>query len=445
MIDEIPGTEEYLYELAVLYIYDKKPLEAIRIYDEIETLYGVNETSSLQKRMLYAELGKMDQAIAESEKLIEVFPDEEQFVLAFAEFLSQQNQRDRAIQLLNDYLKTHGESGSTKMLLAGIYRDNGQEKEARALIIKTIEDPSVEVGSKVLMVAIYLNQFTEQKEQTENEGLRQFLVLTTDKLIEQYPADPNVFLVAGDLMLALSNEPEACTNYQRAIQNGSTSFDAWQNLLVIESKLNFIDSLLKHSESCLELFPNQGIVYYFNGYANFRKKRYKESASALEQAKKLSASNPQTIFEINSLLGDVYNASKEYSKSDKAYDEALAYKPNDEVILNNYSYYLALRKENLERAEKMSEQLVKNRPDNPSYLDTHAWVLFMREKYKEARKIIEKAISAGGTSAIFYEHYGDILFKLGEVDEAVVQWKQSKNLDAKNEHIDKKIANRNIN
>ena len=103
-----------------------------------------------------------------------------------------------------------------------------------------------------------------------------------------------------------------------------------------------------------------------------------------------------------------------------------------------------MRKEFLEKAERMAALVVKNNPDNNSYLDTYAWVLFTRSKYKEAKKIMEKVIGSNPTNPTFYEHYGDILFKLGDVDEAVKQWEKAKSLDATNELIDKKIANKRL-
>jgi Tfp pilus assembly protein PilF len=150
------------------------------------------------------------------------------------------------------------------------------------------------------------------------------------------------------------------------------------------------------------------------------------------------------VAELNSLLGDAYNATKAYDKSDKAYDDALAVDPANEAVLNNYSYYLALRKANLEKAEKMSSLLIKNNPDDPTYLDTYAWVLYSRQKYKEARKVIERAISTGKANATHFEHYGDILFQLGDVTGAVQQWERARGLNANSETLNKKIANRKI-
>jgi predicted negative regulator of RcsB-dependent stress response len=58
---------------------------------------------------------------------------------------------------------------------------------------------------------------------------------------------------------------------------------------------------------------------------------------------------------------------------------------------------------------------------------------------------MEKALSTGMANATHFEHYGDILFKLGEVENAVQQWEKAKNmLTTSNETLNRKIANRKI-
>ncbi len=445
MMKSVKGTEEYLYELAALYQYDKKPEEAVKIYNRAEIILGISEVSSLQKQKIFLQQGKIEAAIAEGENLMAAYPDEENYILGFAETLSQHNQGIKAISYLEKFIKEHPDAGSTKMLLAGLYRENGQEQKAQEFIRQVFDDPTVDVSSKILMLSTYSNALQQQKEKKiENADMKMFAMELFSQLKSGYPREPNVHIIGGDLYLILEKSQEAHQEYLKAVQLGSTSFDAWQNLLFLESQLNQFDSLITHSENGLELFPNQSILHYFNGYGHMRKKHYREATTSLEQAKKLSTGNQGLISEINSLLGDAYNGLKEYEKSDRAYDESLAFNPNNDFVLNNYSYYLALRKQNLEKAEKMSSQLVKNNPKNTSYLDTHAWVLFMREKYKEARKYMEKALEIGAVSATHYEHYGDILFQLGSIDEAVKQWEKAKAMDHGNELIDKKIANKRL-
>ena len=445
MIKEVKGTDDYLHELAALYLYDKKPDEAIAIYNRAENILGINEVSSLQKQRLYLEKGKLNEAIQEGERLITAFPDEERFVMGFAETLSQYKQTQKAIAYIEKYLNENPEKGNARMLLAGLYRDNGEEEKARSLMGKVFDDTSVDVTSKAIVVGTYnavLNQ--NRSKNISDPELETFTVLLWEKLVALYPFDSNVHMVGGDLFMTLRKEARAQQEYLKAIANGATSFETWQNLLFLDSQLNQFDSLIVHAERGLELFPNQGMLYYFNGYGQFRKKNFRDAVSALEQAKKLSASNDSFVAEINGMLGDAYNGLKEYQKSDKAYEDALAFNPDNSFVLNNYSYYLALRKENLEKAEKMAAQLIKNNPDNSSYLDTYSWVLYNREKYREARKIMERAISGGRGSATHFEHYGDILFKLGDIDGAVTQWQKSKSMDSENALIDKKIANRKL-
>ena len=445
MMKEVNGTEEYLYQLAAIYQYDNKNDEAIKAYDKAEALMGINEMSSLNKQRIYFEQGKTKEAIEEGEKLLEAFPDEEGYVMNFAETLSRQKQLPKAIEVAEDFIATHPGAGNTKMLLAGFYRDNNEEEKARKYLQEVFSDPNVDVSSKVIVIGTYAATLNQQLSAGHaDEALKAFTFDLYRQLKASYPNEPNVHIVGGDLYLGLKENKEAKKEYLTAIQKGSTSFEAWQNLLYLESQDNEYDSIVKHSDQGLEIFPNQAMLYYFNGFAHARLNHNQEAAYSLEQAKRLSSSNEGMVSEINGLLGDIYNAMKDYKKSDESYDAALAFNPNNYLILNNYSYYLALRKEFLEKAERMAALVVKNNPDNNSYLDTYAWVLFTRSKYKEAKKIMEKVIGSNPTNPTFYEHYGDILFKLGDVDEAVKQWEKAKSLDATNELIDKKIANKRL-
>jgi tetratricopeptide (TPR) repeat protein len=445
MIREVKGTEEYLYELAAVYQYANKFDEAIKVYNRAENELGINETSSLQKMRLYFEMGKTKEGMAEGEKLLNAFPDEERLVMGFAEIISQKGMRPDAIRYLEKFVASHPDAGSAKMLLAGLYRDNGQEQKARPLLITLFDDSSVELGSKLIVLGTYSAELNQNKvKNIPDPDKEAFALSLLEKLQKSYPSDVSVHVLGGDLYLSTGKNREAQSEYAKAIETGEVNYEVWENLLYIEVQLEQYDNVIKHSDVALEMFPNQNKIYYFNGLANLQTRHYQEAIVALEQAKKLSSSNPKMVAELNSLLGDAYNATKAYDKSDKAYDDALAADPANEAVLNNYSYYLALRKTNLEKAEKMSSLLIKNKPDNPTYLDTYAWVLYSRQKYKEARKVIERAISTGNANATHFEHYGDILFQLGDVTGAVQQWEKARGLNANSETLNKKIANRKI-
>jgi tetratricopeptide (TPR) repeat protein len=445
MLAEVPGTEEYLYEVAAVYQYANRNEDAIKAYERAEKFFGINEISSLQKLRLFIEGGKLKEGIAEGEKLLAAYPGEERYIMAFTEVLSQKGMRNEGIQYLEKFTTANPDALDARMLLAGFYRDTNQEDKARPLLISLFENTAVDVSSKLIVLGAYNAEMNANKAKGFSDPDKEaFALKLFEKLSQANPEHPSVHIIGGDLYLSTGKIREAQHEYLLAVEHGDVNFEVWENLLLLEVQLDQFDNVLKHAEQALEIFPNQSMIHYFNGYAQFRRHHFNDAIASLEQAKKLAASNPSQVSEINTLLGDAYNAVKDYAKSDKAYEDALSFNPNNEAVLNNYSYYLALRKENLEKAEKMSATLVKNDPENPTFLDTHAWVLYVRQKYKEAKKTIEKAISTGNANATHFEHYGDILYQLGDVDGAVTQWEKARGLNAKSETLNKKIANRKI-
>ncbi len=445
LLREVSGNEEYLFELAQIYEFGNQDAEAIKTYNRAEDFYGVNETSSIQKLRLYFEMGKQKEAIVEGEKLLATFPGDERYIMGFTEVLSQQKLQPLAIQYLNQFIKENPKTNQPKILLAGFYRDTGQEAKAREILPAIFKDPMVDLTSKLIILGAYSTEINRANAANRQETEKASFAISLYEIVnEQNPTDPNVFIMGGDLYLSTGRNKEAVQAYLRAVDSGEVNFEVWQNVLYLLTQMNQYDQVINYSDQALELFPNQAMLYYFGGYAHLRKQHYKDAAINLAQAKSLSFTNPTLVAEINSMLGEAYNGSKEYSKSDQAFEAALAQNANNPTVLNNYSYYLALRKENLEKAEKMAAQLIKDNPGNATFLDTYAWVLFERKKYKEAKKIMERAIETGGASAAHFEHYGDILFQLGDVDGAVQQWEKARSLNANSEILIKKITNRKI-
>jgi len=126
-----------------------------------------------------------------------------------------------------------------------------------------------------------------------------------------------------------------------------------------------------------------------------------------------------------SQLGILYNSQGNLAMSDAAYERALRIEPANALVNNNYAYSFSERNINLERAEAMVKLSLKAEPNNPSYLDTMGWILFQREKYKEAAEFIQKAIDNGDASATVYEHLGDAYHKLGQLSKAVQAWREA--------------------
>jgi tetratricopeptide (TPR) repeat protein len=140
-------------------------------------------------------------------------------------------------------------------------------------------------------------------------------------------------------------------------------------------------------------------------------------------------SDKAMVSDFYSIMGDLYHVKKMNTEAYAAYDSALVYKADNIGALNNYAYYLSLEKKDLDKAEEMSYRTVKAEPNNATYLDTYAWILFEKGKYTEARIYIEQAVQQGtDKSSVVMEHCGDIHYKCGDTEKALKYWQEAEKL-----------------
>ncbi|MTI30041.1 tetratricopeptide repeat protein [Xanthovirga aplysinae] len=436
MIRDIPGTDEYLFDLATIYLYQENYPEVLKIMNKAEGIFGKNENITLQKQKIYIQSQKIEEAIREGDELIQAFPDEERFVIRQSDLLISNNKLDEALPYLNQLIdKTN--SPEAHIHLAEIYTRKGESEKAESHMLQAFESPELAFDLK-------LQVFSQCIRDIPHDDKKKFCLQLAGKLEEHHSDNANTFAVLGDLYMTLGDKKSAKQKYLKAIDLDDSQFRVWQNLLLAEMEQGEYQLVKEHSQKALELFPNQASVYYYNGSAQLLEKNYQEAVYAFEAGKDLSLEDKELLSVFYSQLGDAYNGLKDYKKSDASYEAALENNSNNYYVLNNYSYFLSLRGEKLDLAREMSERLIRDNPENSTYLDTYAWVLYKSGQFKEARKYLEKAMK-GEVSGTIIEHYGDTLYKLGEIEMAVQQWKKAKALnDGHSNLLDKKIEDRKL-
>ena len=134
-----------------------------------------------------------------------------------------------------------------------------------------------------------------------------------------------------------------------------------------------------------------------------------------------------------------------YPESDNAYDLALQLDPDNVAVLNNYAYYLSLRNNKLDKAEKMAKHANELQANVSSYEDTYGWILYREAKYEEAKKWIEMAITNGAIhNPVILEHFGDVMYKLGNTDQAYEYWNKALKEGKGSPLLEKKINDKKL-
>ncbi|MEQ9288428.1 MAG: tetratricopeptide repeat protein [Cyclobacteriaceae bacterium] len=436
LVENVENCENYLFDLAALQLYQKKYDMALETYTRAQEYFGAMEEIIYQKQKIYLRQNKLDLAIQEGEELINNNPGKSEYVASLAKILISNNKPERARNYLEGFVQKYGEDPVIGVQLAEIYRKGGNVKEAIIVLKSAFSSPSMDLNAKISTLSGYMAMLP-------NEELVEPLIGLTEGLLSTHPESFQGYVVAGDLYYNTGRKILARENYLKAVEINSSNYNVWQNIITIELDLRETQSAIKHAEKALEYFPNQAALYYFGGTAQMLEKDYEGAIQMFKTGKAFTGSNKELSSVMNGQLGDAYNSIGDHKNSDLAYEEALKLNPENDHVLNNYSYFLSLRKENLEEAEKMSTRLISLKGDNPTYLDTHGWVLYIRKKFKEARVFLEKAAKSEDNPTII-EHYGDVLFQLGAVNEAINQWKKARDLTEDKENLNKKIADKQL-
>lgn len=432
------GTKgEYLFELGALYLYSSKYDEAIDAYERAKIFYGPNEQITKQKQSIYLKQNNLDDAIREGKELVDAYPGNADYKLGLAEILISNSRDKEAEKLLVSIRTEHPENSKVDIILSEIYRKRGEFKKSIEILGVPFSDPLLNFSAKISMLSGYLTLLP-------NDTLQASMVKIAEKLLMAHPNEVESYVINGDIQLNLKRKDIALAYYKKALSVNRSNFKVWQNIVTLESEYLQYDSVIVHANEALEYFPNQSIFYYYLGMGNYINKNYEEAIQAYENGKKFSKKDPKLYSVFSGQLGDIYHHIEEFEKSYQSYDDALKANPTNDHVLNNYSYFLSVKNKNMEKALKMSTTLIKNYPDNATYLDTHGWVLYVIGDYKGAYEFLKKAVLDSDNGTII-EHYGDVLYRLNRVNEAVQQWQKAKETkDELTEYIDKKIADRKL-
>lgn len=438
LIKQYPEKPEYYEGLAAQYMYAGNYEKSFKVYDELEKKFGYNDVFVLNKIKLLKQLRKNSEVEQEFKKLISKSPNESRYYTYLAEFYQDINQPQKAFETYKEILKIDPNNPMVHLAFADYYKQQGDKENFYKEIKIAFTNPDLEVDTKLKILISYY-QLTE----TSNEYMTQAAELV-DIMLQVHPNSPESHSIHADFLLRDKKVKEARDEYEFAAKLDKSKFAVWSQLMLVDSELNDYHALAKHSEEAMELFPNQPVPYYFNGFANVQLKNHQKAVESLNEGIEFVYNNNALLIQFYSNLGEAYNAIKEYEKSDKAFDNALKVDPDNTFILNNYAYYLSLRKEKLEKAEKYARRCSELAPNNRNYMDTYGWVLYQLGKYKEAEALLSKASKMGNKSAVIIEHYGDVLYKLGNKEEALIQWKDAKAAGSNSEMLDKKIQDKTL-
>jgi Flp pilus assembly protein TadD len=134
------------------------------------------------------------------------------------------------------------------------------------------------------------------------------------------------------------------------------------------------------------------------------------------------------------------NQRKRLAATERDLRQILKQQPDNTAALNSLGYILADRTERFAEARALLDKALQLQPDDAAIMDSMGWLHYRTGKYPEALEFLRKAFAASPNAEIG-AHLGEILWMLGNREEARQVWQESIKL-APNDPVIQETLNR---
>lgn len=241
-----------------------------------------------------------------------------------------------------------------------------------------------------------------------------------------YDLDPNDAATNNYMAVfldLLDRKEEAVPYLRRAFELQPTEYWYPYTLYLLQSKNKKNEkTAIRHLEDVAKIMPKDDDVFTMLQKAYIHVGDYKRAlavqdnldslvgynAMSAMQRYRLHATlknNRQAIHEIERYLEEdpdnmqfqVFRAQlyeETHQPSEKmiaAYTALLRFDSRNLMLMNNLAWHMCITKTDLDKAEQLSRTTILAEPSNPTFLDTYAWILYMKGDYENAFFYIQRA------------------------------------------------------
>lgn len=428
-----PSDFDVLMRRAEMCLLRRQPQRALDAYNRFEEQYGASESTILQKARIYHLMQAREQSYEEMERLIAENPRNVAYVILLGDLYLDGERYDDAYRTYMQVRAIDPENEALHLSLLNYYRkqDDWDAYLQQADTVLFHSDLPADARLSVLPYVVQI--LSDEKSRLDS-------IMT--RLCELYPRDADLRKLYSEILIHAGDYARAQEQLEVAIDIAPDE-DLWQRLFSILVEKNDNEALIEAARRAIAQSPGVGRYYLIVASSQLVAGRYDEAEATLQAGLDVPeiGSDPLMRSEFYTLYGDIAFRRDMTDEAFAYYDKALENNPKNYGALNNYSYYLALLGRDLDKAERMSGEVIKANPENATYLDTYAWVYFKQGRYALARLYLKKAIDLSNeASAEMYEHYGDVLAVTGQEAEAVEWWKKALEAGGDSELLRRKIS-----
>ncbi len=387
-LDLSPGNPDLRRAYAQNLLFSDQYEEARKQFQELVTEDPRDTQSWLRLSQIYRQQRKFAEAREAAQKARDLEPNNLEIRYNEVSLLEAEGKLPAAIDVLKEILNSTSrrsspaDKASRGMLLERLgllYRQNDQVPQAVETFRQMTEnDPDSAARSSAQIIETY-------------RGARDFprAVAEADAARARFPNDRTVKLVRANLLAEVGRAEEGAQDL-RSLLDGKTDRDVYLSLAQVFEKA----------------------------------KDYRQMATALDEAEKLSATDDEKQ-NLAFMRGAMFEKMKNFEAAEAEFRKVLATEPENASALNYLGYMLADRNVRLQEAYSMIRKAVDLEPNNGAFLDSLGWVLYRLDRLEEAERYLLQAVERAPHDPTVHDHLGDLYAKQGRTKEALTQWELS--------------------
>ena len=431
-----PNRLELQLRLAEAYSQSGDYTQSNATYDSIAALFGNAIQITTSKIENYMAMNDSAGALREMRALLATAPQNDSYNIAMSGLFQHYGMSDSALYYLDRAQEIAPENGMIYLTRADYCREAGDSVGFEQHIYNALTAEQLDVDTKLGVLLQYIRENMVQEDTTQRiDNL--FTVL-----IQQHPHESKIHQLYSEYLYAKKDIEGAIEQLSYSLDVNPTDADGWRNMVI----LNMIDDnyaeAIKASEKAIVYNPDNLDLKRYVAGCYHQMKQYNKAIEIYQNLiKEVDSTDVVTLSEILTGIGDAYSELGDSISTQAHYILALDLDPENSGALNNFAYYLAQRSKQLDQAEEMAAKAIKCDPENANFIDTYAWVFFAKKDYEKALIYIKKAVELDDDNHLL-EHYGDILWFVGEKEQAVEQWTKALEEDPDNELLQRKVKDK---
>lgn len=411
---------------------------AIAIYDSLEILTGKSIPLSSKKIQLYFNANDTAKILEEVDALRNSAANNVDYLVFSGDIYSMFKHNDEAKGFYDQACATDPSSGLAYYSRAQFYKSLGDSAAFDREVFQALKQDNLDVDTKLVILRSYIQEM--YNDSVQQPRIKQLF----DVLIDQHPHEHDLHDMYARYLIIAKDYAGAAAQEELTLDLDPADEEGWEMLTSLYLQIDDLEKAEKTVMKSLRYYPDNAKQYLVLGSIYSQQGKRDEAAKKYDKGLELTDSADVALLSsIYGAIGDNFYADEKADSAFVYYKKALLYNPENYLALNNCAYYLACEGKDLDEALSMIEKVMAVEADNPTSMDTYAWVLFKRKDYAKAREIIDKTLELSEEeSPELLEHAGDIYFMDGEPDQALEFWKSALKLDPDNELLGRKVKHK---